>query len=770
MRRARFSPETHRAPGPFRGSLARAVGLLVGLVASTATLLGGGPPAAAAVAPRTTAPFPQPTWVDTVGPVAMSSPTVATINGEEDVVFGTESGYVYVVDAATGQNVPGWPQPVEPDPGVPTAVESSPTVAYLDGPNRPPSIIVGAGSTYVADQQGGLVAFNANGTIRFRFATQDVFNEWSSSQGTPDGYDEAVFTTPAIGDVTGDGQEDIVFGSWDHRLYALTPSGHLVPGFPVDTEDTIWSSPALFHLRGSANAEDILIGGDASGKQGCSGGFVYDFTYRDQAPHLVWQHCENQTIWSSPAVGVINATGRPAVVVGTGFGEPPPYKSDTNKVFAFYASDGAPVPGWPVTTAGPVFGSPAIGTLPGSTTPAVVDTSWCTSCSSTPTGSSMVYAWSGTGTLLWSQTLVGPNDFSSPVLVDLTGSGANDVLVGSAGGLYPLDGGDGRVPLRHLADRSDQPLLDAERRGGRRRAGKRTRRGLARLRVLRRPEGGRRYGAPDRLPAAGDARDRPAVAHLARRPRPRRVGGVHAAGDHAEHPAPAGPPGGEAPHPVAPAPQQRRLTPPGMRSASTPTELAPSRACAAPGWRRRRLLGGRARRQLRAVDDLVDEAVLAGLLGREPTVAVRVGLDPLDRLAGVEGDPLGHHPLQVDDLLGLDGDVRRLALHLAGGLVHQDPRVRQRVALAGGPGAEQELAHRGGEAEADRRDVAADVLHRVVDREAVGHRAAGRVDVERDVPVGSSASSRSSWAQIRFAEVWSTWVPRKTIRSFNRRW
>jgi len=443
VRRARFSPETHRAPGPFRGSLARAVGLLVGLVASTATLLGGGPPAAAAVAPRTTAPFPQPTWVDTVGPVAMSSPTVATINGEEDVVFGTESGYVYVVDAATGQNVPGWPQPVEPDPGVPTAVESSPTVAYLDGPNRPPSIIVGAGSTYVADQQGGLVAFNANGTIRFRFATQDVFNEWSSSQGTPDGYDEAVFTTPAIGDVTGDGQEDIVFGSWDHRLYALTPSGHLVPGFPVDTEDTIWSSPALFHLRGSANAEDILIGGDASGKQGCSGGFVYDFTYRDQAPHLVWQHCENQTIWSSPAVGVINATGRPAVVVGTGFGEPPPYKSDTNKVFAFYASDGAPVPGWPVTTAGPVFGSPAIGTLPGSTTPAVVDTSWCTSCSSTPTGSSMVYAWSGTGTLLWSQTLVGPNDFSSPVLVDLTGSGANDVLVGSAGGLYPLDGGTG---------------------------------------------------------------------------------------------------------------------------------------------------------------------------------------------------------------------------------------------------------------------------------------------------------------------------------------
>ena len=66
----------------------------------------------------------------------------------------------------------------------------------------------------------------------------------------------------------------------------------------------------------------------------------------------------------------------------------------------------------------------------------------------------------------------------------------------------------------------------------------------------------------------------------------------------------------------------------------------------------------------RPVDHLVDEAVLPGLLGGEPAVAVGVGLDALDRLAGVEGDALGHHPLQVDDLLGLDGDVGRLALHL----------------------------------------------------------------------------------------------------------
>ncbi|HTX02010.1 MAG TPA: hypothetical protein VMD59_24715, partial [Acidimicrobiales bacterium] len=333
-------------------------------------------------------------------------------------------------------------RPVELGGGRPTAVESSPTVAYLDGPHKPPSIIVGAGSSYVSDENGGLVVFSTTGRIRFVFRTRDVFNEWTGSLG-PSGYDNAVFSTPAVGDLTGDGQQDIVFGSWDHEIYALTPEGTLVPGFPIDNEDTIWSSPALYHVRGRGRGEDLLIGGDASGRSGCYGGFLMDYSYTRGAPHLVWEHCEAQTIWSSPAVGPIGKNGKPVVVVGTGFGERPPYKQGTDDVYAFYAATGDPVPGWPVTTAGPVFGSPAIGTLPGSPTPAVVDTSWCVGCPGPAPGVSMVYAWSGSGSLLWSQTLEGAQDFASPILVDLSGDGSNDVLVGSSAGLFPLDGTTG---------------------------------------------------------------------------------------------------------------------------------------------------------------------------------------------------------------------------------------------------------------------------------------------------------------------------------------
>ncbi len=176
--------------------------------------------AAAARAPHVASPsFPAPTWTDTVGPIALSSPTVAKIDGVSAIVFGSESGYLYVVNALTGQNLPGWPEPVDIAPGVPTAVESSPTVAYLDGPKSPPSIIVGAGSTYVANEEGGVIAYNADGSVRFKFLSRAVFNEWPGAPGGK--YRNSVFSTPAVGDLTGNGKLDIVFGSYDHRLYAV---------------------------------------------------------------------------------------------------------------------------------------------------------------------------------------------------------------------------------------------------------------------------------------------------------------------------------------------------------------------------------------------------------------------------------------------------------------------------------------------------------------------------------------------------------------------
>src|SRR3712207_620347 len=140
--------------------------------------------------------------------------------------------------------------------------------------------------------------------------------------------------------------------------------------------------------------------------------------------------------------------------------------------------------------------------------------------------------------------------------------------------------------------------------------------------------------------------------------------------------------------------------------------------------------------ELAALDDRVDDPVLLGLLGREDLVAVDVGPDLLLGAAGVPRQDLLHlaaHPL---DLGGVDLQVGDLATGLTGGLVDQHAGVRQREALAGGAGGQQDGGGGGGLAHADGLDVGPDEHHRVVDGHQRRERAAGRVDVDRDVAVG----------------------------------
>src|SRR6476620_1521491 len=60
-------------------------------------------------------------------------------------------------------------------------------------------------------------------------------------------------------------------------------------------------------------------------------------------------------------------------------------------------------------------------------------------------------------------------------------------------------------------------------------------------------------------------------------------------------------------------------------------------------------------------DNLVDEAVVLCLNGREDTVAFDVEFDLVEGLAAVVGDDTRGHLTHTQDLLGHDADVRRLA-------------------------------------------------------------------------------------------------------------
>lgn len=386
------------------------------------------------------------------------------MGGHKWIVAASLNGRVYVVNANNGKPLQGWSggRPAIMRSGEsPSAIDSTPTVAYLNGRTNPPTIIVGVGSQSHPCQNGGVIAFNWNGTRRFTFHTKHTFNQ--SSKCTK-AYDNSVFATISVGPVK-KGQHDIVFGSFDHYLYALTSNGRLLPGFPINRADTIWSSAALVDYKHHGKV-DIIEGGDSSGWEGpsggprCYGGWIDDYRDVNNRPKLIWERCIGQTVWSSPAIGNITpGSTRTAVVFGTGWDPRYSSRSATRELIAYYVNGGERVPGWPVKTYGPSFGSPAIARLRPGDVPVVISSS-CAACMDGP---AVVREWSGKGRLRWS-TWVTPRFQmqASPVVADVLGTVAQNILIGISSGLYILSGYTGKKiggPLQDGCRMMNSPVV-----------------------------------------------------------------------------------------------------------------------------------------------------------------------------------------------------------------------------------------------------------------------------------------------------------------------
>jgi FG-GAP-like repeat/FG-GAP repeat len=402
----------------------------VALVAPVSVVAASQPAGAATVS--TTA-----SWTDnSSGWYRSSSPTIADVNGDgrREIVIGHENGLLHVINAANGRDLAGWPRQTG------TAIDSTPAVGDLFR-NGGREVVVGLGSTFVKNQQGGLVVYNSNGSLHCRFRTLDYFNIWTGSGG-PDGYADGVFSSPAIGDVNGDGYPDIVFGSFDHHVRAIDRNCHEL--MSDDLEDTTWSSPALFDVNGDGRME-ILIGGDqtAGGYINWAGGEfrVIQYTSGNSINcvhcHEIWKHQLLDSMQSSPAIGDIDGDGRPEVVVVGG-----DYYNRTSghQVFAWHVDDGSNVRGWPVATGGSETSSVALGDLTGNGIPEVV----------VPGADGWLRVYNGNGSQKWAtylpayaQQAGGP--VTSPIVADLNGDGRSDVGAGNRYGFYGLNGSNGAV-------------------------------------------------------------------------------------------------------------------------------------------------------------------------------------------------------------------------------------------------------------------------------------------------------------------------------------
>lgn len=326
------------------------------LLALAALLLAA--PAARAQAPHPG--FPAPANGNNLGLVTYGKTLVVDLDnngGNQEIVVGTNTGRLIVLNH-DGTVRAGWAG----GRTLRSEVASSPAAGNLDADGQL-EIVVGAGSAVPGNEDGEVVAFNDDGSVLWRFSPIDHY--------PLDGLPDAVFGTPALGDLDGDGRDDVAFGAFDFRVWTLKgTNGSILPGWPVFVRDSIWSSPALADLDGDGKLE-VVIGSDvhlegppintpqggalwafrANGSQ--HPGFPRFLTYAEQGVEV--------GIQASPVVGDVTGDGCPEIVVGTG--QPWPGGTTVGRFLHVYQRDGSIPPGWPQPLAGQVVGSAALGNL-----------------------------------------------------------------------------------------------------------------------------------------------------------------------------------------------------------------------------------------------------------------------------------------------------------------------------------------------------------------------------------------------------------------------
>ncbi|MGH9081003.1 MAG: hypothetical protein ACRDYE_13210, partial [Acidimicrobiales bacterium] len=411
--------DDHRATRPRRrGVTAAAAALALGLLAGLASVSAPARPAAAA-SPTAHAVAASLVWQQVLpdggSPIAQSSPSVATLDGGgPSMVVGDRAGNLWAYHLADGSGVAGWPAHI----GVP--IDSTPSVT----PDGTGTDIVFAGVGNAAQPgSGGYFAFSPNGSTL-----------WGRNATDPNG-NHGVQASMAVGNLNG--VNAVVAPSLGQTEYAFDAgNGALLPGWPFFTADSGFTTPALADLYGNGQTE-VVQGGDstaglANGVQYANGGHL-----RVLGPggNLICDHDTNQTVDSSPAVGNFLAGGQTGIAFGTGSFYPG--ASDSNTLFG---SDSHCNIVWRTNLGGNTVSSPAIGDLEGDGNVEVVE--------GADTGTSgSVWAVNGAnGSPMpgWPQTTPG-RVIGGVVTADLTGGGYNDVLVPTTAGLVIYDGRSAQV-------------------------------------------------------------------------------------------------------------------------------------------------------------------------------------------------------------------------------------------------------------------------------------------------------------------------------------
>lgn len=371
---------------------------------------------AQSTAPPELAGFPLPFAVET-----SSHPAVGDVNGDGvmDVVLGADE--VYVWDAFGGELLDG-----DAD------AQTHGPLTDLEGQFGPAGITLAS-----LDDLPGLeiVACNRNAyQVMVLRADGSILPGWPKTTGTSWNW-----TTPAVGDIDGDGGPEIALSTVDGRLYVWHADGtELRDGDSNPATNGVfisgangpgnwsWSSPALCDLDGDG-AKEIIFG---TKWPGTSNNRLRAYRYNGVEAAGFPYTTTTGIIGCSPSVGDLDGDGQPEIVFVA-----------ENDSLHVVRHNGARYPGFPIaftansSNSAVPCPSPALADFNGDGRLEIVAVAVSGATNAAVRIVSANYAGGTSGQTLtgWPRSVPG-NSESSPVVGDIDGDGGLDVLFGIGGG------------------------------------------------------------------------------------------------------------------------------------------------------------------------------------------------------------------------------------------------------------------------------------------------------------------------------------------------
>ena len=367
--------------------------------------------------------------------VRFSTPILADVNGDgaKEMVVGTSDGKVYAIATAPSgarMNIV-WMHDTANDLGGATAIRASLAVSDLDRDGRV-EVVAAVGQVFAFYRQGGVVVLDGpTGATKLVRKSYDL----TGQSFAPDGYTDGVVGTPALADLDNDGKQEIIWGSFDHRVYAMRFNGEMMPGWPVFVRDTVWTTPAMADLDGDGFLE-VVFGIDTHAEGSPyntqDGGALIAFRGNGQR---MWTQTIAQTIFSSPLITDLENDGQLEIIHGGGDNFASAAAQDAGR--RVYVRDASGNIKWTGVTGGCVCQPIAVGDVNGDGRLEVIASSY----------DNRVYVWRSDGSLLWSAAPLnfqGKNERPGPpAIADYNGDGVADVFVNTGWEAAALNGMNG---------------------------------------------------------------------------------------------------------------------------------------------------------------------------------------------------------------------------------------------------------------------------------------------------------------------------------------